>query len=215
VDIVSAIPLSIYEKAEFHKIKDPFKKLIKYFRSEGKEKIIVVSEYENIAKEYCKNRIKDFPCRFITSYGATETFINVADMIIDCTETGTTLRENGWEIIDTIFTSTARVIVNTESLKDQRKKGKIDDFLSLVKGALDAQRIRLLKMNVSKEALPKVISILPSMKSPTISKLHGKGNGGYAIEVAVNDDEVLNLIPLLKKNGATDILEIDIQKVVR
>lgn len=215
VSIVAAVPQSVYPRTQPTDKNKLLDLLLKTMRSEGKEKMIVVSEYENIVKKYCRKKLTNFPYRFITSYGATETFINVADMIVDCTQTGSTLRDNGWEIIDTLFSSTARIIANYHSFEDKMKRVKIDDFLTLVKGALDAQHMRLLKMNVSEANLKKVISNLPAMKSPTLSKLFGEDNGGYALEVAIRDDDVLKLIPLLKKNGATDILEIDIKRVIK
>jgi len=213
VDVVAAVPEGNFEDPE----NKTYVAAIGYLtrlKKQGK-RIIVASEYENITSDFCTKELVALPFRFVRSYGATETFIKVADLIIDCTETGTTLRENGWEIIKTLFSSTARVVANKDALKDPWKKSKIEDFVSLLKGTVDAKNTRLLKMNVSEDALEKVMKILPSMKSPTISKLFGTDSPGYAVEVAVRAPQVLQLIPLLKKSGATDILELDIKKVVR
>ncbi|MFH1327508.1 MAG: ATP phosphoribosyltransferase [Candidatus Bathyarchaeota archaeon] len=192
-----------------------FKELAEKVKEEGRERIIVASEYENLTRDLCKTKLNQLPYTFIRSYGATETFIEVADLIVDCTETGDTLRANGWEIAYTLFDSTARIIANKKSLRDSWKKDKIKDFLTLVRGAKDAEGLKLLKMNVSGKMLNKVTSVLPAMKSPTISKLHGVKKPDYGVEVAVKEDQLLKLIPLLKKNGATDILEIDIKKVIK
>ncbi|WP_455367576.1 ATP phosphoribosyltransferase [[Eubacterium] cellulosolvens] len=215
VDIVAAIPQRYCENLEEETFQAAIKRLQQKLEKEKKKKIIVASEYENITTDFCRQEIKALPFRFIRSYGATETFIKVSDLIIDCSETGATLRENGWEIIKTLFSSTARLIANKESLKDSWKRSKIEDLVSLLKGAIDAKNMKLLKMNVPEESMENVMKILPSMKSPTISKLYGKDSSGYAVEVAIKIDKVIQLIPLLKKNGATDILELDIKKVIK
>lgn len=211
VDIVVAVPQE-YGFKPYSNI-DVLKKYIQKIRATGKDKIIIASEYENLTRDLCKKL--HIPFKFIRSYGATETFIGVTDMIIDCTETGRSLQENGWQPIFKLFTSTARIIANKESLKDPEKKDRINGFLALIEGAKEGKMRKLLKMNVPEKALQDVLKILPAMKSPTISKLVGEKEPGYAIEVAVNESRVVNLIPLLKKKGATDILEIDIRKAVR
>jgi len=214
VNVVAAVPqhYGLEESSEGEKV---FERFVAKLRREGKEKIIVASEYENITRSLCEEKMGSVPYKFIRSYGATETFIGVADLIVDCTETGTTLRDNGWQIIHRLFTSTARLIANRQSLKDRWKKDKIESFLQLVAGARDAKGLKLIKLNVAAEALKDVLGVLPSMKSPTISQLAGDGKPGFAVEVAVKENQVVQLIPLLKKKGATDILEIDIDKVIR
>ncbi len=84
----------------------------------------------------------------------------------------------------------------------------------MVKGAKDARGLKLLKMNVPEQALSDVIKVLPAMKSPTISKLYSKGTYSYAVETAVPVDQVVHIIPLLRKKGATDILEVEIEKAI-
>jgi len=192
-----------------------FSEFIGRIRAEGKSRIIAASEYENLTKELCGRSLGGFPYRFIRSYGATETFIEVADLIVDCAETGETLRKNGWDIVHELFSSTARVIANKRSLQSREKKDKIEGFITLIKGAKGAEGLKLLKMNVSESDLEEVVKILPAMKSPTISRLYGGKEPGYAVEVAVREDQVVQLIPILKKKGVTDILEIDIKKAVK
>ncbi|MGP3666831.1 MAG: ATP phosphoribosyltransferase [Candidatus Bathyarchaeota archaeon] len=210
VDVVAAVPQSYGLSPG----EDVFDRLVEKIKLEGRERIIVASEYENITRRFCDEKFKGFPYKFIRSYGATETFIDTADMIVECSETGTSLKENGWEVIFKIFSSTARVIANKKSLNDKWKRDKIEGFVILLTGAKDAENLKLVKMNVSQNALKNVLEILPSMKSPTISKLASE-EAGYAVEVAVKKDEVVKLIPMLKKYGATDILELDIRKAVK
>jgi len=215
VDVVAAIPqrygISLSDKVSEAEV---FNRFLKAIKAEGKSRIIVASEYENLTMRLCEEKFSGFPYRFIRSYGATETFIEVADMIVDCTETGRTLRENGWEIIYRLFDSTARLIACKKSLKDSGKRAKIEGFMTIINGALEAEGLKLLKMNVPESAFEEVIRILPSMKSPTISRLYGS-NGGYAVEVAVREEQIVQLIPVLKRKGATDIIELDIKKAIR
>ncbi len=211
VDIVAAVP-QFYGFSWSHNV---FEKFLEKVKSEGKNRIVVASEYENITKAFCEEKFGNFPYKFIRSYGATETFIGVADLIIDCSETGTSLRENGWQVVYKLFESTARLIANKQSLQDPWKKDKIEGFVTLLEGAKEAENLKLIKMNVPEKALEAVLKILPSMKSPTISRLAMEEEPGYAVEVAAKKDQVLKLIPALKKCGASDILEVDIKKAIR
>jgi len=218
VHIIAAIPQSYGIKA-LADLKEKDDEILKEFvtkMSKEGHRIIVASEYERLTRKLMDEKfaIKKIPYKFIRSYGATEAFVKDADLIIDCVQTGKTLQDNGWEPIYKLFSSTARIIANKESLKDKQKREKIENFLTMVRGAKDALRLRLLKMNVSEKALKNVLDVLPAMKSPTVSKLSGKDDYRYAIETAVPADEVVQIIPILKKKGATDILEIDLEKAV-
>jgi len=212
VNVVAAIPQKYGIKGSKD---DAFKQVVQKIRSEGRARVVVASEYANIARNLFQKKLKGVPTKIIHSYGATETFIDVADFIVDCTETGETLRQNGWEVVYKLFESTARLVANRESLRDPWKKNKIADFQLLLAGAKNARGLKLLKMNVPEKFFDRVMKVLPAMKSPTISRLHGRKSAGYAVEVAVTGDQVVKLIPMLKKNGATDILEVDINKVVQ
>lgn len=192
-----------------------FGRFVRELRGEGKERIIAASEYESITGELCRSRLGALPYKFLRSYGATETFIGVADLIVDCTETGATLQANGWQVVSKLFSSTARLVANKESLGDGWKREKVENLVALVRGAMAARGMKLIKMNVSADGLSGVLDVLPSMRSPTISRLAGDERAGYAIEVAVREDQIVQLMPLLKRRGATDILEIDIKKVIR
>jgi ATP phosphoribosyltransferase len=213
VNIVAAVPEKYGLTEDLGE--QVFSKFQERMRQDRRERVVVASEYENLTMSLFDTHMPKMPYRFIRSYGATETFIEVADIIVDCTETGATLRENSWTTIHTLFESTARLVANKQSLKDPWKREKIQGFLFLVEGARDAKTLRLIKMNVPEESMSKVMNVLPSMKSPTISKLYGKEGSGYAVEVAVDEEQIVQLIPKLKKNGATDILELQIEKVVR
>lgn len=173
--------------------------------------IIVASEYEKIATEYLDQ--KKYQYILLRTFGATEVFPpDDADMIIDNVSTGRTLQEHNLQVIDTILESSTRFIANKEILKDPWKQEKINEMKLIFKAVLDARQRVMLEMNVPKEKLEEIVKFLPCMRSPTVAPLYGEQ--GYAIKIAVKKQEVIKLIPLLKKYGATDILEYDFRKVV-
>ena len=146
------------------------------------------------------------------SYGATEAKVpEIVDAIVDVTETGSTLRAHGMKIVETLMTSEPVLIANRDSAADADKRAAIDDIMTLLLGALRAEGRVLIKLNVAAEQLDRVLEVVPSMKSPTVSPLQ---EGGYAIETVVEKRTVNTLIPLLKSRGATDILELPISKIV-
>jgi len=174
-------------------------------------KIIVASEYENISRAYLNK--ENFNYIFLRTYGATEAFPpEDADLIIDNTATGQTLKENGLKIIDVLFTSSTRLIAHPASLQDPWKKEKIEEIVMLITSVLQARERVMLEMNVPADRLEEIVKILPCMRSPTVSTLFNEQ--GYAVKVAVLKKEATRLIPLLKKLGATDILEYEFRKVV-
>lgn len=174
-----------------------------------KREIIVASEYENISRKYLKKEKYKF--NFLRTYGATEVFPpDDADMIIDNTSTGTTLEEHNLKIIDTIMKSSTRFIANKKAMK--KKEKEINKLKMLFKAVLDARKKVLLEMNVPMDKLEKLVKFLPCMRSPTVAPLYKEE--GYAVKIAVDKSEVLDLIPELKKYGAKDILEYEISKVV-
>ncbi|MFP4424158.1 MAG: ATP phosphoribosyltransferase [Candidatus Woesearchaeota archaeon] len=173
--------------------------------------IRVASEYENITRKYLKE--KGYKFVFIRSYGATEVFIpEDADMIIDNTSSGSTLKANNLKVIDTVIESSTRFIANRDSMRDLQKNRKINNLLMLMKSAIEARKRVLLEMNVSSKKLDSLLPILPCMKSPTVSKLFSEE--GYAVKIAIEKDRVPGLIPLLKEKGATDILVFNLQNVI-
>jgi ATP phosphoribosyltransferase len=146
------------------------------------------------------------------SYGATEAKVpEIVDAIVDVTETGSTLRAHGMKIIETLLTSDPVLIANSDAAKDPAKRAAMDDLMTLLRGALEAEGRVLIKLNVAPERLEEVLRVVPSMKSPTVSQL---SDGGYAIETVAEKRGVNRLIPDLKAAGATDILELPIAKIV-
>jgi ATP phosphoribosyltransferase len=171
----------------------------------------IATELVGFTKRYLKsNNIKadiDF------SWGATEVKPpHLADAIVELTETGTSLRANNLRIVETILESTTRFIANKTAWQNKWKKQKIENMVMLLKGALEAEERVGLKMNVSESGLKKIITLLPAMHSPTISELTDKG--WYDIDVIIEEKKVRDLIPKLKKAGATGIVEYPLNKVI-
>jgi ATP phosphoribosyltransferase len=146
------------------------------------------------------------------SFGATEAKVpEIVDAIVDVTETGSTLRAHGMKIIETLLTSDPVLVANREAVADPAKRAAMDDIVTLLCGAIEAEGRVLIKLNVTAEALDAVLAVVPSMKAPTVSPL---AEGGFAIETVVDKRGVNRLIPQLKAAGATDILELPISKIV-
>jgi ATP phosphoribosyltransferase len=150
--------------------------------------------------------------KVVWSYGATEAKVpEIVDAIVDVTETGHTLRAHGMRIVETLLTSEPVLIANREALADATKRAAVEDVRTLLLGALRAEGMVLIKLNVTEDRLQDVLAVVPSMKAPTVSQL---SEGGYAIETVVEKRGVNRLIPELKGAGATDILELPISKIV-
>jgi ATP phosphoribosyltransferase len=147
------------------------------------------------------------------SWGATEVKPPyLADAIVEVTETGSSLKANNLRIVHEILQSTTRLIANRAAMADPWKRGKIDDIAMLLRGALAAHGKVGLMLNVHEQNLAKVEGILPSLKSPTISKLQAEG--WYAVNTIVDRELVRKLIPRLKSSGAEDIVEFALNKIV-
>ncbi|MFC1620922.1 ATP phosphoribosyltransferase [Candidatus Omnitrophota bacterium] len=172
----------------------------------------IATELVNATKAYFKKKKVSVDVEF--SWGATEAKVGagLVDAIVELTETGASLRANNLRIIDTICESTTLVVANKVSWKNQWKRQKIESIALLLKGALAAEEKVGLKMNVEEKNLKKIISVLPAMKKPTISKLSQKG--WCAIETIVEETIVRNIIPKLKKQGAQGIIEYPLNKVI-
>ncbi len=147
------------------------------------------------------------------SWGATEVKPPyLADAVVDLTETGSSLRANKLRIIETILESTTRFIANKSAWKDSWKKKKMQNIAMLLQGALLAEQKVGLKMNVPKKSLKKVLALLNSLHSPTISQLYEED--WYAIEVIIDEKKVRQLIPMLKDAGASGFVEYPLNKVI-
>lgn len=175
---------------------------------EGK---VVATELVNLTRRYFeKNGVN---CRVEFSWGATEVKVpDLVDAIVEGTETGSTLRAHGLDIIDTLLESTTRFIANKDAWKDDWKRQKIESISMLLGAALNAEGLVGLKMNVNKADLEKVIGELPAMKNPTISDLT---EGEWAaLEVILEEKTARELIPKVKRAGARDIVEYPLNKVI-
>jgi ATP phosphoribosyltransferase len=147
------------------------------------------------------------------SWGATEAKAGMlVDAIVELTETGRSLKANKLRIVEDFLSSTTRFIANKDAWKDSWKKQKIENIAILLKGALAAEGMVGLKMNLEEKSLDKIMAILPSLKRPTVSKLTMPG--WIAIEVVVEESVVKKIIPELKRAGAEGIIEYPLNKLI-
>jgi ATP phosphoribosyltransferase len=171
----------------------------------------ISTEYPGLTKRFLAERGVEAEVRF--SFGATEAKIpDIADAVVEITETGRALRAAGLRVIDTLLLSYTELIANPVSVADPEKLRAMGQLLVLLQGALEARGRVLVKLNVAPIDLPSIIAVLPSMRSPTVAKLFGEA--GYAVEAVVPKSEINILIPALKERGATDIIELPIAKIV-
>ena len=176
-----------------------------------KRKIVAATEYMNLAEAWLRSG--GWQYRLLRTYGATEVFPpDDADLIIDNTSSGRTLRDNGLAIIATLLESSTRFVASRAAMADREKRSRIEELAMLFKAVLDGLDRVMLEMNVPKARFQEMVTNLPAMRSPTVAPLYG--DEGYAVKIAVRRDEVPVIIPRLKKAGATDIVEYDLRKVV-
>ncbi|MCL4475697.1 MAG: ATP phosphoribosyltransferase [Nitrospirae bacterium] len=171
----------------------------------------VATELVGFTKRYFKS--KGIKAEVDFSWGATEVkppFL--ADAIVDITETGASLRANNLRIVETIIESTTRFVANRKAWHDKWKRQKMENLALLLKGALAAEEKVGLKMNVPEKAFKRVLSLLSSMHSPTVSTLSDPG--WYAIDVVIDERTVRDIIPKLKSAGASGIVEYTLNKVI-
>jgi ATP phosphoribosyltransferase len=175
------------------------------------KRLVVATEYMNLAGNWLAGRGYNY--RLLRTYGATEVFPpDDADMIIDNTSTGQTLKDNGLRIVDTLLESSTRFVASGAAMADNEKRGRIEELAMLFKAVLDGREQVMLEMNLPKQDYERIAASLPAMCSPTVSPLYG--GRGYAVKIAVKKNEIPDLIPRLKKLGAADIVEYDLRKVV-
>jgi ATP phosphoribosyltransferase len=147
------------------------------------------------------------------SYGATEAKVpDIADAVVEITETGRALAAAGLRIVETLLVSRTELIAHPASAADPVKRLAMDHLMTLLQGSLEARGKVLLKLNVSAGQLDDVVSVLPALKAPTVSEL--SGGGAFAVETVVPKSQVNVLIPALKDRGATDIIELPLSKIV-
>jgi len=175
------------------------------------KKLVVATEYVNLAESWLGK--SGYQYRILRTYGATEVFPpDDADMIIDNTSSGRTLKDNGLRIIGVILESSTRFVASHTALADPEKRNRIEELAMLFHAVLDGRERVMLEMNIPRDRFESVVNSLPAMRSPTVAPLFG--DSGYAVKIAVKRNEVPDIIPRLKKLGAVDIVEYDLRKVV-
>lgn len=175
---------------------------------EGKR---IATEVVNITKKYLKKNGVKAEVEF--SWGATEAKVpTLVDAIVEITETGSSLRANKLKIIETIMESTTKFIVNKKAWQDKWKKHKIENILTLLRGALAAEEKVGIKLNVSEKNLDAVLSLLPALRTPTIS--HLAESGWKALDTIIDEKTVRDLIPKLRRAGAEGIVEYPLNKII-
>ncbi|MCW3061231.1 MAG: ATP phosphoribosyltransferase [Capsulimonas sp.] len=175
---------------------------------EGKR---IATELVNVTKRYLEKHGVTAHVEF--SWGATEVKVpDLVDAIVEGTETGSTLAAHGLKIIDTLLESTTRLVANKDSWQDEWKQRKIENIALLLQGALDAETLVGLKMNVSMENLNAVINLLSSLRKPTISPL--QEDGWVALETIIPEKTVRHIVPELRRNGAQGLVEYPLNKVI-
>ncbi|MXX33915.1 MAG: ATP phosphoribosyltransferase [Gemmatimonadetes bacterium] len=174
-------------------------------------RLVVATEYVRIAERWATGQ--PFEAALVRSYGATEVFPpEDADLIVDNTATGATLRGNGLVIADTLLCSTTRLYASPAALDDPARRGPIEDLVLLLDSVLAARRRVMLELNVAERDFERVVSILPCMREPTVSRLHGED--AYAVRAAVPRAELPGLLLKVKAQGGTDLVVSEPQQIV-
>jgi ATP phosphoribosyltransferase len=190
--------LAVPEESDIHSVKD----------LEGKR---IATEVMGMTKRWLRQHGVKADVEF--SWGATEVKAReLVDAIVDVTETGSSLRANKLRIVDTLLVSTPRLVANREAWQDPWKKHKIETIALLLRGAIEAEGMVGLKMNLREADLPKLLQSLPALRNPTVSSL--SQSGWVAVETIIEEAVVRELIPQLKAAGAEGIIEYPLNKVV-
>jgi len=175
---------------------------------EGKR---IATEYVRLTQRYLEKHGVQAEVEF--SWGACEVKVpDLVDAIVVNTETGSSLRAHDLKVVDTLLTSTTRFIVNHRSWADEWKRAKVENITMLLRGALNAEQMVGLKMNVARADLDAVTALLPALKNPTISPLSNEN--WVALEIIVAESTVRDLLPQLKRAGAEGIVEYPLNKVI-
>jgi len=171
----------------------------------------IATEVVNLTKKYLRQHKVKAEVEF--SWGATEVKAHeLVDAIVEVTETGSSLVANKLRIVDTLLTSTPRLISNHDSWKDPWKRKKVETMALLLRGALEAEAKVGLKMNIARKNLAHLLETLPALRNPTVS--HLSQEGWVAVETIIDEHVVRELIPALKAAGAEGIIEYPLNKVV-
>lgn len=180
-----------------------------------KGKVTIATEYQSLSKKYVED--KKIDGKIFRTWGTSEGFVqdnegSIAQILIDNTSTGSSLRANRLKIVDTLMESSTRMYASKAAMEDPEKKKKIMELKMLFETVLNARGRVMLEMNCDKIHFDGLIKGIPAMKSPTVSQLYG--GDGYAIKIAVTKSEVPTLLPKLQSLGATDIVEYELRKVM-
>lgn len=173
--------------------------------------LVIASEYPNMAQRWIES--KGIDAEVLTTYGATEVFPpEDADLIIDNTATGSTLRANGLQIIDEIMTSSTRLYASKEAAANPEVKKQLDDLGLLLEAVLRARGRVMMDLNVAADDLDAVLAVLPTMRQPTVSSLSDEG--WHSVRSAVPRKELADVIPKLKAAGAHDIVTTSAEQLI-
>ena len=177
--------------------------------------VTIATEYQALSKKYVED--KKIDGTIFRTWGTSEGFVqdtedSIAQILIDNTSTGSSLKANRLKIVDTLMESSTRMYASKEAMNDPEKKQKIMELKMLCETVLNARDRVMLEMNVAEKDFDSLIKGIPAMKSPTVSPLFG-GNG-YAVKIAVKKSEVPTLLPKLQSLGASDIVEYELRKVM-
>ena len=172
----------------------------------------VATELVNVSRRFFESRGIEVDISF--SWGATEAkaVSGLADAIVEITETESTIRANGLKVIHELMQSNVQLIANHAAMADPWKANKIGNIAMLLQGALRADRIVGLKMNVPASRLDEVIGLLPSLNAPTVAQLYK--TEWFSVETVVSEQQVRDLVPTLKQAGAEGIIEYALNKVI-
>ncbi|MHC4985126.1 MAG: ATP phosphoribosyltransferase [Planctomycetota bacterium] len=173
--------------------------------------LLVASELERITTNWMARKKLD--ATFVRTYGATEVFPpEDADVIVDVTATGATLKANGLVILEDVLTSSTRLFASRRAAEDPAKRARLDELVLLLSSVLEARQRMMVEVNVPADKLEAVVAALPCMREPTMAPLHG--GVGYAVKAAVRKDELTRVIPEIKRLGGTDIVVTALSQIV-
>jgi ATP phosphoribosyltransferase len=179
-------------------------------KAEDLEGGIIATELVDATRRFFEQKKINVKVEF--SWGATEVKARLVDGIVELTETGSSIKANNLKIIDTLMTSTTRFIANNEAWADDFKKQKIESIAILLNAAIDAKTLVGLKMNIKKGDLDAILKLLPAEKSPTVASL--ADDQYVAIEIIIPEKDGRELIPALKRAGASGIFTYSLNNVI-
>ena len=194
VSVVAAAPTGLFDRLD-----------------EIERPLVVASEYERLTRAWIARR--DLDVEFVRSFGATEVFPpEDADVIVDNTATGSTLRANDLEIVDTVIKSSTRLYASPQAMENEVKRERIEDLTLLLRSVLDARKRVMIEVNAPEARLKEVVSLLPCMREATVAPLFG--DSGFAVRAAVLRDKLPEIIPAVKAAGGTDVVVTSISQIV-